>query len=340
MGAVGWLSPAALRAVTVMNTVAPAGRLGMTTSASCVSTEASCAPPATFVTTNRYPSARRESSQWRNSVCARCTRSGGDVFGNFRRARTAGHFKAECEPARVGIVEQLPEFREQTRGALPPGGGAVLKIGLRVARIRVALVAGGLRGADGLRGAFTRGGGAGNAVDIGDFARRIAAEIYKAYLVGACRIIRKNSGEITAFDGDRVMAVFIGDYKNTSAAKAALNINGFVGELNALIKQSYPKTGYVLRQSVGIDTSNLFVARTGIRNSNDLVWVGRAANYAAKLCALGDATYPSHITEEVFSKLNEEVKYDGSQPRKPMWEKLMWNEMGIVIYRSSWWWKF
>jgi len=34
---------------------------------------------------------------------------------------------------------------------------------------------------------------------------------------------------------------------------------------------------------VGIDTSALFVARIGVRNDNDLVWVGRAANYAAKL---------------------------------------------------------
>src|SRR3989442_9814444 len=121
---------------------------------------------------------------------------------------------------------------------------------------------------------------------VNNFKAWFAAEIYKAYLVGACRIIRNNGGEVTAFDGDRVMAVFIGGYKNSSAAKTALNINSFVGELNALIKESYPKTAYVLRQSVGIDTSNLFVARTWIRNSNDLDWVGRAANYAAKLCAL------------------------------------------------------
>ena len=36
----------------------------------------------------------------------------------------------------------------------------------------------------------------------------------------ASRIIRELGGEITAFDGDRVMGVFIGDSKNTSATKA------------------------------------------------------------------------------------------------------------------------
>src|SRR5687767_13664907 len=38
-----------------------------------------------------------------------------------------------------------------------------------------------------------------------------AAEVYKAYLVTACRIISDQGGDITAFDGDRVMAVFMGD---------------------------------------------------------------------------------------------------------------------------------
>jgi hypothetical protein len=60
-------------------------------------------------------------------------------------------------------------------------------------------------------------------------------------------------------------------------------------------------------------------------------------NYAAKLCSLGDSTYPSHITEDVFSKLADEAKY--GPDRAPMWEKRMWNATGKVIYRSSWTWK-
>jgi len=175
---------------------------------------------------------------------------------------------------------------------------------------------------------------------VNNFRPWFAAEIYKAYLIGACRVIKNNGGEITAFDGDRVMAVFAGDCKNSSAAKAALQINAFIKKLNGTIKQHYPTTAYTLRQSVGVDVSDLFVAKTGIRNSNDLVWVGRAANYAAKLSTLGDASYPSHITEDVFSKLSDKTKYGGGQPRKCMWEKLIWNERGIAIYRSNWTWNF
>lgn len=174
---------------------------------------------------------------------------------------------------------------------------------------------------------------------VNKYKANFAAEIYKSYLIATCRIIRNNGGEITAFDGDRLMAVFIGDYKNSSAAKAALQINFIIGEINSALKSAYPNTAYTLGHSVGIDTSSLFIARTGIRNSNDLVWVGRAANYAAKLCSLREGGYSIYITSDVFNKLSDELKYGGN-PKQHMWEKRMWAEMGVTVYRSNWVWKF
>jgi len=166
-----------------------------------------------------------------------------------------------------------------------------------------------------------------------------AAEVYKAYLVSACRLIRENDGIITAFDGDRVMAVFIGDSKNSSAAKTSLMINYVVKEvINKSIKAKYLDTTFQIRQAVGIDLSKLFVARTGIRGSNDLIWVGRAANYAAKLCSLRESNYASYITEDVFNMLNDESK-NGGNPKRCMWEKIEWTAQGINVYRSSWQWK-
>ena len=166
-----------------------------------------------------------------------------------------------------------------------------------------------------------------------------AAEVYKSYLVSACHIVRNNGGTVTAFDGDRVMAVYLGNTKNTSAAKSALQINFITGKINAEIKRSYPNSSYSLRQAIGIDTSELFVARTGIRNSNDLVWVGQAANYAAKICTFADATHSVVITGGVFSRLRQEVK-TGGEPKRSMWTKFHWTERGIPIYKSNWTWSF
>lgn len=175
---------------------------------------------------------------------------------------------------------------------------------------------------------------------VNGFKSSFAAEIYKAYLLGACRVIQNLGGEITAFDGDRVMAVFLGNSKNSTAVKAALQINYIAGKTNELLRETYPTTGFTLRHTVGIDVSELLVARTGIRNSNDLVWVGRAANYAAKLAALGESSFPTHITEDVFAKLNKESKFGGKNESQLMWEKRTWTDRQMVVYRSNWRWEF
>lgn len=172
---------------------------------------------------------------------------------------------------------------------------------------------------------------------VDDHKPHFAAEIYKAYLHCAAKIIRLEGGTITAYDGDRVMAVFIGGSKNTSAARAGLKINWAVKNLiNPAIKEQYPEKNYEVRQTVGIDTSELFVARTGIRGANDLVWVGRAANYAAKLTVLSP-DYPTRITGEVYSVLQDSAK---TSQGKSMWEAVSWTVMnGITIYRSTWSWR-
>jgi class 3 adenylate cyclase len=53
----------------------------------------------------------------------------------------------------------------------------------------------------------------------------LSAEVYKSYLRCASEIIREEGGVITGYDGDRVMAIFTGDAKNTSAVRCALKIN-------------------------------------------------------------------------------------------------------------------
>src|SRR5258708_22320692 len=141
---------------------------------------------------------------------------------------------------------------------------------------------------------------------------QLAAEIYRSYLVCAARIVKANDGSITAYDGDRIMAVFIGDTKNTNAAKTALQINAAVIDIiNPAISNQYPQSTYHLSHVIGIDTSPLFVARIGVRNDNDLVWVGRAANYAAKLSSINEGN-TVFITNDVFSSLRKDAKYGGA----------------------------
>jgi hypothetical protein len=80
-------------------------------------------------------------------------------------------------------------------------------------------------------------------------------------------------------------------------------------------------------------------ARTGVRGDNDLVWVGQAANHAAKLTEL-DADYATWITGTLFSNLADDVKYANNTNKTLMWEKRLWTPMEkMEIYRSNWTWK-
>lgn len=174
-------------------------------------------------------------------------------------------------------------------------------------------------------------------VDVDQYKPEFAAEIYKSYLHCAAKIIRSEGGVITSYDGDRIMAVFIDGAKNSNAARCALKINYAVTQIiNPAIKNQYSGTDFQVRQIVGIDTSKLFVARTGIRGSNDLVWVGRSANYAAKLCSQS-SYYASWITADVYNCLLDSSKY-GSDGRD-MWESFWWEDRRMTVYRSSWHWK-
>ena len=166
-------------------------------------------------------------------------------------------------------------------------------------------------------------------------APAFAAAVYKSYLACAARIIRSENGTISAYDGDRIMAVYTGGRKADRAVLATLKINYAVEEIvNPAIRRRYLGSGYSVKHVVGIDTSELFVARVGVRGFNELVWVGRATNHAAKLSARGGP--PSQITSEVYDQLSRESMFGDCG--RPMWTRTTAPELGYRgMYTSSGW---
>jgi class 3 adenylate cyclase len=176
---------------------------------------------------------------------------------------------------------------------------------------------------------------------VSDFDARTAARVMKSFLYCSSRLIRGNGGEIRSFDGDRVMGIFIGDAKNSSAAKCALQIKYAIDEIvRPKVEAKYPTlmaNGFVVSHACGIDRSSIFAVRAGMRDSNDLIWVGRAAAVAAKLSTTRNRPYRSFITNDVFSMLRDDVK---KGPKgQAMWEQVPTKQYGHVVYRSSWQWK-
>jgi len=163
---------------------------------------------------------------------------------------------------------------------------------------------------------------------------QFSAEVYKTYLKCTSEIIRSESGRITAYDGDRVMAIYTSEYKNTEAVRSALKINYAIKNiLQPALHMQYPNSGFKVRHVVGVDVSPLKAARVGVHGDNDIVWVGRAANYAAKLTSLPESS--TWITKAVYDLMTDEVKYSGD---KNIWEARKWTAMNdLTIYRSNYW---
>jgi len=173
------------------------------------------------------------------------------------------------------------------------------------------------------------------------------AEITKSFLVAACRTIRFHGGHIRSFDGDRVMGVFSGDEKGNRAFTAALEIGWYVDELiKPRFLAKYPQIGAAglsISHGVGIDAGEVFVARTGIRRHNDLVWVGRAPNIAAKLSSIRNRGYTIYTTWSALQEARDLwlSKPYGTPPNVVIWEHFNWTDApsGFVeeIYATSWW---
>jgi adenylate cyclase len=175
-----------------------------------------------------------------------------------------------------------------------------------------------------------------------DFDRRTAARVVRSYLHVMTRLIKDHGGEIRSYDGDRVMGIFVGTSKRTSAAKCALKMNWtLLNILRPRINAKYPNLsshGYTLEHSAGIDVGEVLIVRAGVRGSNDLISIGAAPNIAARLSDVRESPYRSFITAGVYEELHKSAKY-GKDGRN-MWESRTLTVKGklMKVYRSNWWW--
>lgn len=138
------------------------------------------------------------------------------------------------------------------------------------------------------------------------------AKIIRCYLDLAVRIIRANNGHIRSFDGDRVMGVFLEGAKNTNAADCAREIDWAVYNIlrpKAEARfQSLKNNNISLNHCVGVAGGVARAVRAGIRNNNDLIWIGQAPSFAAKLSDIRSVPYEVYISEGVYTVMADPEK--------------------------------
>lgn len=161
-----------------------------------------------------------------------------------------------------------------------------------------------------------------------------AVRIYESFHDICVRVIESMNGEIRAFDGDRVMGVFSGDYKCTNATKAAMKIKWAI--VNILNK----KLDKDIAVGLGIDYGDTIITKIGKgRNPNnqDLVWVGEPCNHASHLSNLG--SNETIISSRVHHKIHHEAKI--SSEGKNMWTQkiiTLKDDKKVTTFISRWGW--
>lgn len=174
------------------------------------------------------------------------------------------------------------------------------------------------------------------------FTPQTAAKIIRAYLATVTRALRYRDGHVRSFDGDRVMAIFVGDDAASRAAKAALEVKWLVDnvvhpELRIRL-ESYRESTWKVSHRAGIDMGEAFLVRGGVRDNNDLVSIGDAPNIAAKLSDMkGKRTW---ITDRVWQAMNYETCFS-SKDREPMWtspETMQVAGRSLRVRGSNWGW--
>jgi class 3 adenylate cyclase len=162
-------------------------------------------------------------------------------------------------------------------------------------------------------------------------SEQFAAEVYKAYVYAAAKCIRQDGGSVTAYDGDRVMGVFVEGAQRNNAVRAAFRVSAVVEDiLQPELDAMYGASQYKIQQKVGMDHSSLLVANTGIRGNNDYVWVGKAANNAAKMAALKRG-YNTYATDDVHSGLLDNL-LKASGTSDDLWVDLGSGDLGYKIW--------
>lgn len=173
------------------------------------------------------------------------------------------------------------------------------------------------------------------------FRRQTAAKMLKSYYDGAVRIIGSHDGEVVSFNGDGMLALFIGGSRTTQAVDSAQQVDWFIAHIlwpkfNRYFDGNEAARGQRLNFSVGcgIDDGGIYAVRIGIRGTNDIAWVGRCTNTSAKLSNILHRPANIAVTRAAYSRLRRPMRYSAGQH---MWSEEKFETFGGTTraYRTT-----
>lgn len=169
---------------------------------------------------------------------------------------------------------------------------------------------------------------------IDTYGHEKAAKIYQSFHEINVKVVIANNGSIRSFDGDSIMGVFTGNFKNNDAIKAAMQIQfGVRNILNPTLETN-------IKCGIGIDYGKILITKVGKgvnANNNDLVWIGKATGYASHLCNQADDSIL--ISNNSYLKLVNDRKFSENINMWGAKTLTLKNKQIINCYESTYHWQ-
>jgi len=168
-----------------------------------------------------------------------------------------------------------------------------------------------------------------------------SVKIHKAFLRAVIHCIEKRDGHLRSFNGDGILAFFIGDNAASKAVRAAMDIKGFVNEINnILIKNDKNKIDF----GIGIAQGQVMIAKSGKggddQTKQDLIWIGVALYVAVELSELGKSPKNIWISNNVFNAVIKEGDPLNTLKQENEWiwfyENKTLNNGDQKVYHTAW----
>lgn len=173
------------------------------------------------------------------------------------------------------------------------------------------------------------------------------AKIHMAFFHVILKIANQLDGQVRSFDGDSALIFFEGNKMKTitRAVKTGLTLKYVFTHEEVGINKLFAKYR-TIDFGIGIDHGEILCTKVGISGTNnrDLIWIGKAVNNAAKLGNDAKAPYNVTISSNVYSNLEDEVKYGpqedffGNVHNVDMWEESFFTFNGKYRYyhKTTW----
>lgn len=133
-----------------------------------------------------------------------------------------------------------------------------------------------------------------------------AARAHKSFLYAAAKCVRDQNGELRSFNGDSLIAIFMGENAAVRAVRSAMKIKGAV--VNIIDPILEKKTNKKLNFGIGVAQGKILVVKSGVAGDEiyqDLIWVGWPTYHAFEYGDKARSPKNIWISKNVYSEIKD-----------------------------------